>query len=89
MHSLLLDSGVEEPGFARVVEGVRPRQASHVVRVSTQGQFIVGSKDLTKDWNTYVQGVKNLGLQQYLHIAQSAIGQPFDTTSPLFRGGAP
>jgi putative aldouronate transport system substrate-binding protein len=50
-------------------------------------QFVVGSKDLTKDWNTYVQGVKNLGLQQYLQITQSVMGKPFDTTSPLFRGG--
>jgi len=51
-------------------------------------QFIVGTRDLNRDWSTYVQGVNNLGLQQYLQIAQSAMGKPFDTTSPLFRGGA-
>jgi len=47
-------------------------------------QFITGSKDLNKDWNTYVQGVQNLGLSQYLQIAQSAMGKPFDTSA--FKG---
>jgi hypothetical protein len=34
--ALWFDSGVAEPEFARVVAGVRPRQTSHVVPVSTQ-----------------------------------------------------
>jgi putative aldouronate transport system substrate-binding protein len=48
-------------------------------------QFIVGTKNLDKDWNTYVQGVQHLGLQQYLQMAQSAMGKPFDTSA--FKGG--
>ncbi len=47
-------------------------------------QFIVGTKDLNKDWNAYVQGVNNLGLQQYLQMSQSAMGKPLDTSS--FKG---
>lgn len=42
-------------------------------------QFIVGTKDLTKDWTTYVQGVQNLGLQQYIQLSQQSMGKPFDT----------
>ena len=47
-------------------------------------EFITGTKDLTKDWNSYVQGVNNLGLQQYLQMSQSSMGKPFDTSS--FKG---
>lgn len=44
-------------------------------------QFITGSKSLNSDWNTYVQGVQNLGLTQYLQTAQKAMGKPMDTSS--------
>jgi putative aldouronate transport system substrate-binding protein len=47
-------------------------------------QFVTGHKDITKDWATYVQGVQNLGLKQYLQMAQSAMGKPFDTSA--FKG---
>jgi putative aldouronate transport system substrate-binding protein len=43
-------------------------------------QFITGSKDITNDWATYVQGVKSLGLSQYLQMAQTAMGKPLDTS---------
>lgn len=43
-------------------------------------EFIVGSKSIDKDWNTYVQGVENLGLDQYIKMSQSAMGKPFDTS---------
>jgi putative aldouronate transport system substrate-binding protein len=75
------------PAQAQQYEMMRTNINNYVSQWNDQS--IVGSKDITKDWNTYVQGVKNLGLQQYLQIAQSAMGKPFDTTSPLFRGGAP
>jgi putative aldouronate transport system substrate-binding protein len=44
-------------------------------------EFIDGSKSIDKDWNQYVQGVENLGLAQYIKTSQSAMGQPFDTSS--------
>lgn len=43
--------------------------------------FVTGGKSLDNDWNTYVTGVKNLGLDQYLQMAQKAMGTPFDTSS--------
>jgi putative aldouronate transport system substrate-binding protein len=47
-------------------------------------EFITGHKDITKDWASYVQGVQNLGLSQYLQMAQKAMGKPFDTSA--FKG---
>ena len=44
-------------------------------------EFITGHKDVTKDWASYVQGVQNLGLSQYLQMAQKAMGKPFDTSA--------
>ena len=44
-------------------------------------QFITGQKSLDSDWNSYVQGVQNLGLSQYLATAQQAMGKPMDTLS--------
>ncbi len=41
--------------------------------------FIVGDKSLDKDWNSYVQGVQNLGLKNYLEMAQKAMQKPFST----------
>lgn len=35
-------------------------------------QFVTGNKDLDKDWDSYVQGLKNLKLDRYLEILQSA-----------------
>lgn len=43
--------------------------------------FIDGSKSLDKDWNTYVQGLNHLGLQQYVKMSQDAMGKPFDTSA--------
>jgi putative aldouronate transport system substrate-binding protein len=42
-------------------------------------EFITGTKSLTSDWNSYVQGVQNLGLPQYLQTAQTAMGTPMNT----------
>ncbi|WP_090645444.1 extracellular solute-binding protein [Paenibacillus sp. UNC496MF] len=44
-------------------------------------EFIVGHKSLDKDWDGYVSGVKKLGLDQYLSITESAMVQPFDTST--------
>jgi putative aldouronate transport system substrate-binding protein len=33
--------------------------------------FILGRKDITKDWNTYLSGLNNLGLANYLNILSS------------------
>ena len=35
-------------------------------------QFITGSKDLSKDWDSYVKGLDGLGLKRYLEIQQTA-----------------
>lgn len=35
-------------------------------------QFVTGSKDLDKDWDAYVQGLKDLKLDRYLEILQKA-----------------
>ncbi|MFC5263088.1 ABC transporter substrate-binding protein [Kribbella qitaiheensis] len=35
-------------------------------------QFITGSKDVTKDWDSYVKGLDGLGLKRYLEIQQTA-----------------
>ncbi|MCE3199721.1 extracellular solute-binding protein [Paenibacillus sonchi] len=35
-------------------------------------QFITGNKDLNKDWDAYVQGLKDLKLDRYLEILQKA-----------------
>ncbi|TDQ42969.1 carbohydrate ABC transporter substrate-binding protein (CUT1 family) [Aureibacillus halotolerans] len=40
---------------------------------SNLAQFIVGSKDIDKEWDAYVEGFEGLGLDQYLDIYQSAI----------------
>lgn len=43
-------------------------------------EFIVGNKSISKDWKSYVDGVKKLGLDQYLSITQKAMVKPFDTS---------
>jgi putative aldouronate transport system substrate-binding protein len=35
-------------------------------------QFVTGNKDLDKDWDSYVQGLKNLKLDRYIEILQTA-----------------
>ncbi|WP_372660811.1 ABC transporter substrate-binding protein [Cohnella sp.] len=40
-------------------------------------QFITGNKDLNKDWDAYVKGLKDLKLDRYLEILQKA----YDATS--------
>ncbi|WP_308530601.1 extracellular solute-binding protein [uncultured Paenibacillus sp.] len=41
----------------------------------SQLQFITGNKDLNKDWDAYVQGLKDLKLDRYLEILQKAYDQ--------------
>lgn len=49
-------------------------------------EFITGTKSLSSDWNSYVQGIQNLGLTQYLQTAQKAMGTPMNTmTGTLFK----
>jgi putative aldouronate transport system substrate-binding protein len=45
-----------------------------------QAAFVTGTKPLS-DWNTYVQGLQHLGLQQYIQLSQKYMGKPFITTS--------
>jgi putative aldouronate transport system substrate-binding protein len=40
-------------------------------------QFVTGNKDLSKDWDSYVNGLKDLKLDRYLEILQKA----YDATS--------
>lgn len=40
-----------------------------------QLQFITGNKDLNKDWDAYVKGLKDLKLVRYLEILQTAYDQ--------------
>ncbi|SFT21288.1 extracellular solute-binding protein [Paenibacillus sp. BC26] len=40
---------------------------------SNMAQFIIGDKDLEKDWDGYVKGFDGLNLPQYIQIYQSAI----------------
>ena len=42
--------------------------------------FILGRKDISKDWNTYVSGLNNLGLANYLTILSSN-ARPLSTTA--------
>lgn len=35
-------------------------------------QFVTGNKDLNKDWDSYVKGLKDLKLDRYLEILQKA-----------------
>ena len=42
--------------------------------------FILGRKDVTKDWNSYVSGLNGLGLSTYMGIL-SKYGQPVSTAS--------
>jgi putative aldouronate transport system substrate-binding protein len=35
-------------------------------------RFVLGNRDLDKDWNTYLKELDNMGLQRYLTIAQQA-----------------
>lgn len=44
-------------------------------------EFIVGNKSIDKDWDAYVEGVKKLGLADFLSITEEAIVSPFDTSS--------
>lgn len=36
-------------------------------------QFIVGQKDLNKDWDTYLKGLDNLNVKQYLQTIQESL----------------
>ena len=45
-------------------------------------QFITGAKSLSaSSWASYVSGLNNLGLQQYLSITKASMGQVFNTSS--------
>ncbi|WP_098742085.1 ABC transporter substrate-binding protein [Paenibacillus sp. EZ-K15] len=40
---------------------------------SNMAQFITGSKDINKEWDSYVQGLDGMQLSQYLEIYQKAL----------------
>lgn len=43
--------------------------------MSNMAQFIIGKKDLDKDWDSYVKGFDGLNLKQYLDIYQRALSK--------------
>ncbi|MBB6732749.1 extracellular solute-binding protein [Cohnella zeiphila] len=43
--------------------------------------FIAGNKSLDKDWDAYIKGLDNLGLNDYLKMSQDSMGKPFDTSA--------
>lgn len=47
-------------------------------------QFIVGDRNLDKDWSAYLDEMKRLGLPRYLELAQAAMTQPLDATDPSY-----
>jgi putative aldouronate transport system substrate-binding protein len=46
-----------------------------------KAQFILGSKSLDTDWDSYVKGFEKLGLPEFLEMSQNAMKEPFDTTA--------
>jgi putative aldouronate transport system substrate-binding protein len=44
-------------------------------------QFVMGSKSIDQDWDNYVKGFTNLGLDQYLKLSEQAMQKPFDTST--------
>lgn len=61
---------------------VRPEDTDTIAQLATSikdyvqsnmAQFILGDKDLDKDWDSYVKGFDGLNLQQYIKIYQLAI----------------
>lgn len=42
---------------------------------SNMAQFIIGKKDLEKDWDSYVKGFDGLNLKQYVDIYQKALAK--------------
>lgn len=42
-------------------------------------QFIVGTKSLDKDWNSYLSGLKGLNLSQYISMSQAGQVKPVST----------
>jgi len=42
---------------------------------SNMAQFIIGSKNLDKDWDAYVKGFDGLNLKQYIEIYQNALAK--------------
>jgi putative aldouronate transport system substrate-binding protein len=41
--------------------------------MTNMAQFIIGKKDLNKDWDGYVKGFDGLKLSQYIEIYQKAL----------------
>lgn len=61
---------------------IRPEDTESAAQLTTaikdyvqtnMAQFIIGSKSIEKDWDSYVKGFDGLGLSNYLDIYQSAI----------------
>jgi putative aldouronate transport system substrate-binding protein len=42
---------------------------------SNMAQFIIGTKDLDKDWDAYIKGFDGLNLKQYIEIYQNALAK--------------
>lgn len=74
------------PGFAWIPSDQVQQYAMYQTNIDNyvnqwMDQFIAGTKSLSKDWNTYIQGLNGLGLQQYLQTTQQYMGKPFNTSS--------
>lgn len=67
---------------------VSPKQAQQYSTLSTNindyvaqwtDEFITGQKSLTSDWDTYLSGLKSLGLARFLDLSKRYMVQPIDT----------
>ena len=73
------------PGFAWVPPADTQQYSMYQTNITSYvtqwtDEFIAGGKPLTAaDWSTYLQGLKNLGLPQYLQMTQQYMGKPFNT----------
>lgn len=74
------------PGFAWIPAAMTQQYYTEQTNIDNYviqwaDEFIVGSKSLSKDWNSYIQGLQNLGLQQYMQMTQKYMGKPFNTSA--------
>lgn len=74
------------PGFAWIPPAQVQQYAMYQTNITNyvnqwMDQFIAGTKSLSKDWNSYVQGLNGLGLQQYMQTTAKYMGKPFNTSS--------
>lgn len=63
-------NNVVDPSKAQTVAEMETQIVSDVQKNAVQ--FIIGKKSLSSDWQAYVKGLKNLGVDKYVKIYQNA-----------------